>query len=1386
MINVLSHIGNSRFVAVTGRSIAAAVLGLMLLTILCPLQAEAQNIAVGTASGQPGATVNVTVNFSPGSTGVATLQFDLGFSALLTHSSTATGAAAAAAGKSASASTIGGGIRILIFGLNQNAIGAGAVAVVSLNIAAGATPGSVPITISNIVASDSLGGNVAASGSAGSVTVTAPPDTTPPVLSSISSSGITSSSATVSWSTNEASNSVVEYGTTTGYGSTASSGSMVISHSLQLSSLSAGTLYHYRVKSQDAAGNLATSGDYTFTTAGPPDTTPPVLSGISASGITHSAATISWSTNEASNSVVEYGTTAGYGSTASSGSMVTSHSLQLSSLSGSTLYHYRVKSQDAAGNLATSGDYTFTTPATPDTTPPVLSGISASGITYSEATISWSTNEASHSVVEYGTTIGYGSTASSGSMVTSHSLQLSSLSGGTLYHYRVKSQDAAGNLATSGDHTFTTLTPPDTTPPVLSGISATGIAESSATISWLTDEASLSIVEFGTTTGYGRTAFSGTMDTSHSLQLNNLSAGILYHYRVKSQDAAGNMATSGDYTFTTVAAPDTTPPVLSEIITSGITQAGATISWNTDEAADGQVDYGTSAAYGNTKAVVTMGTSHVLQLTNLAADTLYHFRVKSRDAAGNLAVSGDYTFTTSATADDSPPVLSEIAASGITHSAATVTWSTNEPANSVVEYGTTTGYGMTASSGAMVASHALGLSGLSAGTHYHYRVKSQDAAGNLAASDDSTFTTTAAPDTTLPVLSGIAASGITHSAATISWLTDEAANSQVDYGTTTGYGSTASSGAMVTSHSLQLGGLTPNTLYHYRVKSQDAAGNLAVSEDFTFTTAVAADTTPPTILDVSSFPSSTSAVIRWTTNEAADSQVEYGLTIAYGNATILDPQNRTSHGQTIYSLQPDTLYHYRVKSRDAEGNLSVSPDYTFSTTGQAFPRTLYYPRLSTGSDAPPGSLAQEFVGLGIANLDPQTATVRFTAYNAAGEVVTGAGITNPVTRELASGRQLPVVDVDLFGTNLRESAAAGWVKIESSVEKLIGFFLMFNGTLTELDGADFTYTPLTSFLFTEIRRDGFTKISIANPNAEPAVLDFILIGADGITRATASREVPANGSLSEDLFSGLFPGAIPEASAYVRVTSTKSVLPIELVGTEASDFASLYARNAVTGAPRLYCPQYVVGGGYASSISIVNVDSTSGFVTMRLFGDNGTQIGTTRTMNIEPLGKVLVTGPSYFDAQGPDPLLMKQGYVEITGDGINLAGSVVFGDSLMNVFSAALPLSAGTDQSVVYGHISSDDLYYTGLAIVNPGPNEANVTVNIIDADGTPAHTASLTIPAGCRIARTLTEIFPALIGQQRTSGYFTVNSDAGVASFAVFGTHGLSLLSAIPPQIVR
>ena len=91
----------------------------------------------------------------------------------------------------------------------------------------------------------------------------------------------------------------------------------------------------------------------------------------------------------------------------------------------------------------------------------------------------------------------------------------------------------------------------DTQPPVITGVSAQPLANG-ATITWTTDEAASSQIQYGRTTAYGSsTTLDTTLGTSHSQTITGLTAGTVYHYRVLSSDAHGNPATSLNFTFTT-------------------------------------------------------------------------------------------------------------------------------------------------------------------------------------------------------------------------------------------------------------------------------------------------------------------------------------------------------------------------------------------------------------------------------------------------------------------------------------------------------------------------------------------------------------------------------------------------------------------------------------------------------------------------------------------------------------------------------------------------------------------------------------------------------------------------------------------------------------------
>ncbi len=113
------------------------------------------------------------------------------------------------------------------------------------------------------------------------------------------------------------------------------------------------------------------------------------------------------------------------------------------------------------------------------------------------------------------------------------------------------------------------------------------------------------------------------------------------------------------------------------------------------------------------------------------------------DTADNVKT----TVVTILVPDNIPPVISNVQVGGVTATGATITWTTDEPGNSLVRYGTAAPPSNTASASSLVTGHSVTLSGLSASTNYYFEVQSTDASGNTAVDNNSgayySFTTSA-------------------------------------------------------------------------------------------------------------------------------------------------------------------------------------------------------------------------------------------------------------------------------------------------------------------------------------------------------------------------------------------------------------------------------------------------------------------------------------------------------------------------------------------------------------------------------------------------------------------------------------------------------------------
>ena len=282
--------------------------------------------------------------------------------------------------------------------------------------------------------------------------------------------------------------------------------------------------------------------------ASPASASPLQISNVSAGNITETTATITWNTDAEANSTVIYGNTTEMLLSTSDSNFFSNHTITLTELEPATLYYYQVSSTDSGGNPASSNMGNFTT----DPYFPTISGINAGNITYNSAIITWTTDRLANSTVNYGANFTLSLTAFDSSFVLDHSITLTGLTPSTLYYFEVSATNPYGNITIDNNndafYSFTTGV-------MISGVNAGNITDTSATITWTTDQPGDSAVTYGNSTPPGLTASDGNPVTNHSITLTGLTTGTLYYYEVSSTDTNGHTTVSPGngtyYDFTT-------------------------------------------------------------------------------------------------------------------------------------------------------------------------------------------------------------------------------------------------------------------------------------------------------------------------------------------------------------------------------------------------------------------------------------------------------------------------------------------------------------------------------------------------------------------------------------------------------------------------------------------------------------------------------------------------------------------------------------------------------------------------------------------------------------------------------------------------------------------
>ncbi|MBD1379244.1 fibronectin type III domain-containing protein [Metabacillus arenae] len=290
-----------------------------------------------------------------------------------------------------------------------------------------------------------------------------------------------------------------------------------------------------------------------------PDTTAPNnVTGFTVTNITTSSLTISWNAST-STDTTEYEIY--QGSTLLNS--VTETDYNVTGLTASTSYTFTVKAKDGSGNIATGTSVTVSTSAPDLISPNEVTNLTASNITATSLTLSW-TASSSSDVSAY--EVYRGSTFLS--TVTGTTYNVSGLTASTQYTFTVKAKDTSNNVSTGVSVNATTTNVVDTTAPNnVTNLVASNITQTGVTLTWAastsTDVANYQI--YNGTTNIGQA--SGT-----EFIISGLTAGTQYTFIVKAKDTSSNESSGTTVTATTSSESTTVTSVELDKISSTLEQ----------------------------------------------------------------------------------------------------------------------------------------------------------------------------------------------------------------------------------------------------------------------------------------------------------------------------------------------------------------------------------------------------------------------------------------------------------------------------------------------------------------------------------------------------------------------------------------------------------------------------------------------------------------------------------------------------------------------------------------------------------------------------------------------------------------------------------------------
>ncbi|MCG3111122.1 MAG: fibronectin type III domain-containing protein [Candidatus Manganitrophus sp. SB1] len=700
--------------------------------------------------------------------------------------------------------------------------------------------------------------------------------------------------------------------------------------------LSPGVSYSYRVRAVDAANNFSGySNTATDTTLDTSDPTAPT--GLTAAAVSETQINLSWQASTDNVGVTEYRLERCSGASCTNFAEIgrpTATTFNDGGRSVATAYRYRVRASDAAGNF--SGYSNIATATTPDNTAPTPpANLAATPVSGTQINLSWNASTDNVGVTEYRIDRCQGVNCANFAQIATSpttSFNNTGLSPAVSYSYRVRAVDAATNLG-GFSNTATAVTRDTIAPTAPTNLTATPAGETQINLSWGASSDNIGVAGYRVERCQGTTCANFVevaQPTGATFNDTGRSAGASYVYRVRAVDAAGNL--SGYSSTAGATTPDNSAPTAPTNLTAAtVGETQINLSWTASTDNVGLAGYRVERCQGSNCtnfAEIAQPTATTFNDPGRSAGTLYSYRVRAIDTANNF--SGFSNIATAATQDTTAPTApTNLAANPVSGSQINLSWGASTDNVGVTGYRVERCQGATCSNFAEISqptTTSFNDTGRSPGVSYRYRVRGVDAGNNFSGYSNIASATT--PDTTAPTSpTNLAASPVSGTQINLSWNASTDNVGVTEYRIERCQGANCANFAQIATsgtNSFNNTGLSQATLYSYRVRAVDAAGNLSGFSNTA--TAATRDITSPTAPSNLTARVVSEVQINLSWGAATDNvgvtgyRVERCQGANCTNFVEIGQPAATSFNNT--GLTAGILYRYRARAIDAAGNFS--------------------------------------------------------------------------------------------------------------------------------------------------------------------------------------------------------------------------------------------------------------------------------------------------------------------------------------------------------------------------------------------------------------------------------------------------------------------------------